>query len=176
MTHSYSSLCCVIKTTCCCGFPSMEQRMNKVGDLWGTENIFPHLLDYKLRWQATWCTKIHFLFVWHSHDCHRGHIITWMVIALLHCNSKQGMPTSESWTLGVYRGRFSLLWSPLATVHAAATLPGVHVKHPHFLCIDLFHLYLTKLASREQVLIYNCDLAKIKQSSATETTTQSYME
>ena len=38
----------------------------------------------------------------------------------------------------------------------------------------LFHLYLTRKASWEQVLIYNCNLAKIKQSSATKTTTQSY--
>ena len=46
--------------------------------------------------------------------------------------------------------------------------------YPHGDIFYLFHLYLTRYASWEQVLIYNCDLAKIKQSSLKHTTTQSY--
>jgi hypothetical protein len=41
-------------------------------------------------------------------------------------------------------------------------------QDPFVIIIDLFHLYLTRFASWEQVLINNCDLAKIKQSSATK--------
>jgi hypothetical protein len=39
-----------------------------------------------------------------------------------------------------------------------------------YLIIYLFNLYLTREASWEQVLICNCNLAKIKQSSSTHTT------
>ena len=43
-----------------------------------------------------------------------------------------------------------------------------------YLCSFLFNLYLTRYAIWEQVIFYNYVLAKIKQSSATKTTTQSY--
>ena len=49
------------------------------------------------------------------------------------------------------------------------------IKDPrHFPCAWEFHLYLTRWPSWERILICNCDLAKIKRSNSTHTTTQSY--
>ena len=65
------------------------------------------------------------------------------------------------------------LWAPFVTFIVQLMYCLVHPQNVITFSF-LFHLYLTMYASWEQVLIYNCDLAKIKQSSATQTTTQSY--